>query len=471
MACSFVRRITWHVCIIGIAHLSAGLPGPWLSQCLAAPQAGTTHAAPYEHATDLRASEILPPHLTSGPHHTVQQRVTNDGYCNTYEIASPFGTFRVEGQPLLEIRIGEMNALAELDKLSSSSVFADAAYKAGKGIVMAPVNIVKKTARTVSDPDKMADTLAAVPEGAEKLFSWVYRKGKSAASSVGDAFAPSATETPSPAKPKQSEKSTAESVGATLDQGASLGLKYLGYTKRQRQWFRKLQVNPYTSNELLRDEVMRVAGIETAVGTAFKFVPGLGLLGELSTFNTWYERAEKLSLYEDPDSISKKNGKELLALGVSSEQAQCLLEHNSYSPWTKRFIAASLTSIGARVTGHAEFIRAACQAKNEPSAMYFVSVAEHLEKLHASVPLKRIVASTYLPAALLSDGSLYLPLSVDYLFWTKEVAGIIKDFQEATTRVMGAKRLTVAIRGKASPKARRELAAIGAKVSEGWPST
>jgi hypothetical protein len=55
----------------------------------------------------------------------------------------------VEGRPLLETRINEMNALAELEKLSSTKVFSDAAYKAGKGIILAPVKIVEKTAKTL----------------------------------------------------------------------------------------------------------------------------------------------------------------------------------------------------------------------------------------------------------------------------------------------------------------------------------
>ncbi len=420
----------------------------------------------FERPAILQASTILPPELVKGPHHTVAERVTSDGYFNNYTVRSDFGNFVVEGRTLLETRIGEMAALAELDKLSSSSVFADAAYKAGKGIVLAPVNIVKKTAKTVSDPEKMGDTLAAIPEGAEKLFSWVYRKGKSAVNAVGDTFSSSPEATA-----KQDDapaKSTSESVSDTLDQGASFGLKYLGYTKRQREWFRKLKVNPYTSNDLLRDEVMRVAGIETAVGTAFKFVPGLGLLGELSTFNTWYERAEKLSLYEDPDSIAKKNQKELLTLGVPEDLIKRFSENKAYTPWSRRFISASLTTLGSSVSGHSDFIRAACEATNEPSTLYFVSVAEVLEKKHAQTPIRSIVASTYLPAALLKDGTIFMPLSVDYLFWTEQVAGIFRDFQQQVVKPSKVSRVHIAVRGKISRRSREALAALGATASEGW---
>jgi hypothetical protein len=415
----------------------------------------------FERPTTLSASRLLPAHLLKGPYHRVAERVTSDGYFNNYRIESKFGAMTVEGQQLLETRVGEMNALAELDKLSSSSVFADAAYKAGKGIVMAPVKVVQKTAKTLSDPEKLGDTLAAVPEGAERLFTWAYRKGKSAVNAVGDAVS---SDSSTPKKSESSKESSGISASETLDQGAKLGLKYIGYSKREREWFRKLRVNPYTSNEQLRSEIVRVAGIETAVGTAFRFVPGLGLLGELAIFNTWYERAEKLALYEDPDAIGKKNQQELAALGVPEDVAKQFLANQAYTPWSRRFISASLTTIGPKVSGHTEFIKAACTATNEPSTLYFVSVAESLEKQHSRYPLKRIIASLYLPAAVTTSNQLFIPLPVDYLFWTEEVAGIFQDFKK---RIEKEARITSAqmnIAGKASPLAQQKLLEMGFSV-------
>lgn len=425
------------------------------------------HAAPlstqFEAPIPLSASKLLPPALLKGPHHSVAEHVTSDGYFNNYRIESQFGVMVVEGRQLLEIRIGEMNALAELDKLASSDVFADAAYKAGKGILLAPVRVIEKTAKTLSDPEKIADTLSAVPDGAERLFSWAYRKGKQAVNIVSDAVSSDSEKSSSQKKSKESSSIT---TSEAIDQSTKFGLKYIGYTKREREWFRKLRVNPYTSNETLRNEIIRVASIETAVGTAFRFVPGLGLLGELSTFNTWYERAEKLSLYEDPDEIKKKNQQELRALGVPEEVAKQFLSNQAYTPWSRRFISNSLTTIGPQVPGHAEFIKAACAATNEPSTLYFVSVAESLEKLHALSPLKRIIASLYLPAAVTTSHQLYIPLPVDYLFWTEEVAEIFKDFKQRIKKEAKITSAQMNIAGRASPLARKKLMAMGITVNE-----
>lgn len=436
----------------GLATLIMGVSTP----STAAP------TAQFETPPVLSASKLLPRKLLAGPYHSVNETVTSDGYFNNYRIESTFGVFEVEGQQLLETRVGELVALAELDKLTSTKVFGDSAYKAGKGIVLAPVNLVKKTAKIVSDPKKIGDTLSAVPEGTEKLFSWAYRQGKGAANAVGDAF--SSDEAKDPKKPSDSKSA---SLSGTLDQGTKLGLDYIGYTKNQREWFRKLKINPYTTNETLRGEVVRVATIETTVGTAFKFVPGLGLLGELGTFNSWYERAEKLSLYEDPDEIRKKNKKALETLGVPEELATKFLDNKAYTPWTRRFITASLTSIGSKVAGHADFIRAACEATNEASTLYFVSVAESLENLSSVTQIKKIVSSLYLPAAVTNEGVLYVPLSVDYLFWTETVAGIFKDFKARVAKEAKFTSTDIVVRGKVSPMARKMLEKIGSRVSEG----
>jgi hypothetical protein len=207
--------------------------------------------------------------------------------------------------------------------------------------------------------------------------------------------------------------------------------------------------------------------LQTTVGVAFRFVPGLGLLSQLNTFNTWYDRAQQLSLYEEPEGIFKKNKEELMKLGVTEENTLAFLRNKAYNPWTQRFISNSLTQIGPKVSGHNQFIELANRSDNEPTTLYFVSVAEAMEKLHKKRPLRKIVTSLRIPAAVTRDGLLYIPLSVDYLFWTQEVAGILADFKK---RVMAEEKFSTVefrIRGKVSPLAHRNLEALGAQVVVG----
>jgi hypothetical protein len=440
-----------------VSTLSILLLGITLSASSALAQSQQPNS--YETPPVLKASQILPPKLLKGPHFRVTERVTNDGYFSNYRIISDFGNLDVEGQQLLEIRVGEMAALSEMDKLSSSKVFTDAAVEAGKAAVVGPIKAVGKAVDTITDPDKLSDTVAGIPEGAEKLFSWAYRQAKGAASAVSD--------TVSPSDDKKESSGSGVTTSGTLKAGKKAGLEFIGYSKRERNLFRKFQINPYTSNQLIKDEIVRIAGIETAVGTAFKFVPSYTLIQGVGTFNTWYHRAEQLSLYEDPDEIKKKNAAELSALGIPEDVYKAFLDNPNYTPWTSRFITASLKNIGPKVPGHVYFIKAATQATNEPSTLYFVAIAEALEKMHKDRPLARIVGSLYLPSGVTKDGLLYVPLPVDYLFWTEEVAGILRDFKARVLKEEKFTKAEVRIRGRVSPLAKQNIIAMGATVTEG----
>jgi hypothetical protein len=411
----------------------------------------------YERPPVLEAKEVLPEGLLKGPFHEIEPRVTSDGYFNNYKLKSKFGNFDVEGQQLLEIRIGELNALNELDQVSTTQVVGEGLYEGGKATVMAPVNVVKKVANTVSDPDKMYDTVKGVPEGAEKVFSWAYRQAKGAAQGVSDIVTGDS---------QTSSQDVQEGTSSTLQAGKSFGLKFVGYTSRERELFQKLQVNPYTSNREVQGEVVRVAGVGTAVGFAFRFVPGLGLLGELSTFNRWYDRAQQLSLYEDPEVIKERNKKELRALDVPDDMIEQFQQAKAYNPWTRRFVVSSMTELGSTVAGRALFIKAALNAKNEPSTLYYVSVADYLNKVQKESPLKKIVSSLYLPAGVTKKGVLIIPLSVDYLFWTKEVAGLFDDFKERVTKEEPFSSVQIRVRGRVSTQARKALEGMGATVTE-----
>ena len=82
-------------------------------------------------AATLQASKILPAELRSGGNFRVEEKVTNDGYLNTYRIGSRFGTFTAVSTAMLRKRIGEINALAVMEKVSGTDEFTTALKQAG----------------------------------------------------------------------------------------------------------------------------------------------------------------------------------------------------------------------------------------------------------------------------------------------------------------------------------------------------
>jgi len=93
----------------------------------------------YETAATLQASKILPAELRSGTNYRVDEKVSNDGYLNTYHINSKFGTFTAVSTAMLRKRIGEVNALVVMEKVKGTSEFTNALSSA-KNLVTHPVD-------------------------------------------------------------------------------------------------------------------------------------------------------------------------------------------------------------------------------------------------------------------------------------------------------------------------------------------
>ena len=104
----------------------------------------------YEAPPVLSASKILPPELLSGPNHRVRERVTNDGYLNTYQIDSKFGTFTAVSTALLRKRIGEINAMVVMEKVQDSKEYIDSFKEAGLDAMTSAMSLVTSPVQTLS---------------------------------------------------------------------------------------------------------------------------------------------------------------------------------------------------------------------------------------------------------------------------------------------------------------------------------
>jgi len=105
--------------------------------------ASATQAADFEAATmTVPASSILEPGLLRGEHYAITKPVTVDGYMNHYTVDSEFGPFSVVGDRALKNLLHEIDAIAELRKMTSLSTGTDAAIDALADTGKSVVNIV-----------------------------------------------------------------------------------------------------------------------------------------------------------------------------------------------------------------------------------------------------------------------------------------------------------------------------------------
>ena len=89
----------------------------------------------YENSAVLKASDILPPDVLSGPEHRVETNVKNDGFLNHYVLQSTYGTYEVVSDLLLKKRVHEIYAIKEMKKISTAGTLEDSAISSGEKTV------------------------------------------------------------------------------------------------------------------------------------------------------------------------------------------------------------------------------------------------------------------------------------------------------------------------------------------------
>ena len=91
--------------------------------------AGAAHGASaqaragYEAPPTLRARDLVPAERLQGPGYEVDDAVPTDGFLATFTVRSDHGVFEARGPGMLEIRLGEVAALRQLDAISTSDAF------------------------------------------------------------------------------------------------------------------------------------------------------------------------------------------------------------------------------------------------------------------------------------------------------------------------------------------------------------
>jgi hypothetical protein len=139
-----------------------------LTTALAFAAAALAGAAAYEAPRSFKAPELLKPAQVKGPHHSVAPTVKTEGYLHVFDVTTDYGPLEAEGEAMLLMRLHEVGALAELDKVSKSEVFLKAA---GTSVL----NVGKGFASAVKDPGA---TAKGVGGGVKRFGTNLGRKAK-----------------------------------------------------------------------------------------------------------------------------------------------------------------------------------------------------------------------------------------------------------------------------------------------------
>jgi hypothetical protein len=402
--------------------------------------AGTAAAQNYETLGEIKASELAPAALLKGPFHTVDERVTVAGGQPNFTIRSKYGTWEARGIEMLGIRVSELPAFEQLEKVSKSDEF----LKSAGQTLAAPV---KAVGSFVENP---VQTTGNILSGIGLMASRVGRTAEKAAMNVGDKASGAA-----PAQ-KQILKPVPPPLGTAAPR-AILG-DPLGYNNQRRIWAQRLTVDPYSFNGKLSDQLGQVARVTFASSFPVNMVLG-AVVAPLYYAQQFNEQATRESYDTPPIDIAARNEARLKKMGIEGLPVRTLFRNDYYTPTLQTALVLSLESMGG-IAGRGEVIAFAARAASETEARYVNNSVMLLAQYGRATPLSKVRGADNVIAAEAKDGKLIVAAPLDYVPWVEPV----DDFARRTD-LKGTERW-ILVSGKATPRAIKEFSTLGWRVSD-----
>ena len=369
-------------------------------------------AGGYEKIHDLQATGQLPAKILKTDYYQIDPIVKSNGFLNIYTIKSEFGDYQVTGNLSLLVLLRELFALQELKNLSKTKVFAEAAANSATGSVEAMFHVATNPVETVK----------GIPGGVNRLF----KRTKDTAGAVYDGGKDVTGEAAGYVTGSDDEKGAEgdnKNLGETaVDTTEKAADWYFGVTAGQRKWAKKLGVDPYTRNELLQNALREVSKIDRAGSFAVMLAPIPRIPGS-NYVNLANDAIWNLS-YEE---LLEQNVVKLTELGISEATIKDFLENQSFSPLMQTYLIAAVLQL-ENVKNRNILIELASTKDTEDFARFYLETVVLMTWFDSQKEkLSEINSFGELPYSIDKKNRLILILPVDYLFWTKELAGMAAD--------------------------------------------
>jgi len=380
----------------------------------------------------LKAKDLVAPELLKGPHFTVDDRVPVKGFLAYFTIRSDYGTFEAHGIHMFQIRVKEVYALAQLDDMSKTKEFTEAAGRA----IARPVT---STVHMLVDP---VETIEGFPGGVTRLWDRIKLGSEKVAEAV---TAPGA--------------SGGQKVADVSERVGGITVTALGYEKERRDLAKGLGVDPYTTNPVLSKKLSDMAwvafsgrfGIQAAMSV---LVPYSMAMSAVTITNT--------TVYDTPQGdLINKDQAIFAETGASEAQVQALMKNKQYSLSVLTALAQGLQRLQG-VNGLASIVDFAAAAKTQDETRFVAGSVNILARYHESVAP---IAVTTAPGPIIgrtTNGTLVIPAAVDYVAWTERTSRMAqRDDFKAPDRATW-------LSGQMSIRARKEFTARGWRVDESF---
>ena len=362
----------------------------------------------------------LPGIRATGVNYTILNPVRSDGFLRVYTVKSPYGDFGVTSDAMMQVRMRELAAIHELDKVSQSEAFNRALGEAG----LAPVKFAGQL--IVNPVQAIGNTLAGIGNTMSQVGSGMNNAGRSQDAAFGG----------------------------------------FGADQKRRELATRLGVDPYTDFEPLALRLQTLSQSAAAGGLvvsgALMAIPGAaGIV--ISNVATSGRVADAMRDYSAAQ-LMDMNRQKMIAMGLDRAAADALLANRNYTPLDLTSMVASLEIVPAQ--GRADFLRRAASVNRREAAFFNRRYAEMVGDFHSKTgAITSFVSLGEFPFNQTRGGGIIGIWPVDALSWTAATRSAMGNAASAI-RNGGLGRAELRLSGQATPRAKQGLQELGIAVAE-----
>lgn len=388
------------------------------------------------------AADILPADTLQGEHYTIVDEVEVSGFMNYFVVDSDYGQFTAVGNFNLERLLREIDAIAELKKMTSAGVGTDAVV----GVV---TDTGKSVGALVTNP---VGTVKNVGQGVSRLF----KRTKKTTQDVGQQV----SQDDSGAEGEAGEEGAdpgAEEGQAQPGVGTSVASSVLGIGRAHRKIAQELGVDPYSDNQVLQEELNRVAKISGSVGKVGKIL--MPIPSAVGTATSVSNMVWGLS----PVDLLIQNHETLEALGYDEPLIEAFFTNKYYSPTEQTMVVAAIQTLD-QVENRKILIESASAVESKIEGEFMVWSILFAEYYQEQVgPLKEFVMSPtgYIPIMITESGTSVVFAALDHLLWTEGVEKTLAEMASLMEKSGGGQERLLWLEGQFSSLASENLAAAG----------
>lgn len=378
------------------------------------------HASePYEPEPVLKAPMLVQAALLSGPDFHVVPEVPVRGYMGNFLIDTRFGPLRADSVQMLALRIGELPALDALDRASRSDAFATALAARARKTGAAVVNVFAHP----------IDTVSGLPEGVARFFdalrdTWSGRAQALSDRSVrelrnaGDPFAappgPMTASRDAPAVDAPPDTNNHAWYARAGSEATRESKRHLKFSQQRRELAKALNVDPESSNPLLRERLDELAW--AAVWGNFSAGAALGqIAAPVADVVSWSGKLDQYVLSQTPELLRETNERRLAEFCGDAYAVRQFLRRGGFTDTVRTALIESLQRLKPR-SGCDALIELATTTRGEVEARYLVDALKLIESQPqaAGGVLETVGASIVWRTP---GGKILLPLPLDFLTW------------------------------------------------------